>query len=116
VSRIEEVPELGPVVDAMKRGSKRSRLRLTVAVCPANHTLVEVFRGRNKHLYAVANVASIHSNRHLEVDDLDEEGYGLNSLGEEIVSASCRCNEQWQVTYDALLVAVTSGRRRFVVS
>lgn len=34
---------LTPALDAFRRGTKRSRLRLFAAVCPSGHTLLEVF-------------------------------------------------------------------------
>lgn len=38
-----EVDALRPVFDALRRGTKRSRLRLLVYVCERGHTLLEVF-------------------------------------------------------------------------
>lgn len=43
MTRIEDVPALAPLLEAFRRGTKRSRLRLLVAVCPRGHTLAEVF-------------------------------------------------------------------------
>lgn len=50
----EQFPALGGLRDALSRGTKRSRLRLTAAVCPSSHTLVEVYRGSDGELYALS--------------------------------------------------------------
>ncbi len=53
--RLEDAPLAG-LGKALRRGSKRSRLRLAQAVCPQNHTLAEVFRGDDGEPWVVFTV------------------------------------------------------------
>lgn len=43
MSDVDPRAALRPALDAFRRGTKRSRLRLFVAVCDYGHTLLEVF-------------------------------------------------------------------------
>ena len=109
---------LAPVLAAIARGTKRSRLRLTAATCTNNHTLLEVFRGDNEALYVVYRERSTFSDRVFMTQALDTD---LNANEREmhadnpIATAGCRCKQRWEIPWSGIQDALRAKRRRFVV-
>ena len=119
---VAEVQELTPVFAAIQRGSKRSRLRLTAAVCPKNHVVAEVFRGSDGDLYVIYALGGLLSERVTYAEPLGRRlpGRGQSVGPGDIVvlalGARCRCSDVWSIEHREFEEAITAGRRRFVVS
>jgi hypothetical protein len=119
--RPDEVDELRPVWEALRRGTKRGRMRVLAAVCPrSSHTIAEVFRGSDRELYAVWASGGLWSERTLHADRLrvagGPGGQALDSRGRRVIlNPRCRCSDGWSLTHEELLDAVGSGTTRLVV-
>ncbi len=128
--------DLAPVLEAVKRGTSRSRLRITAAVCERDHVLAEVFRGRDSELFVLHRLAGkpVRSPDGEGASDrwrrmfLTERGFALtplvrrNTSGERIgpspsartFSTRCKCVVITTVSELQLQTAVNTGKRRFV--
>ncbi len=118
--RAEEVPALRPILDALRRGTKRSKLRLLVVVCPAGHTLLEVFPtsvgpvalwdSRNRDLLGRRPAGQRGPDYITQwTCDLLDPPYGM-----PIVGPHCRCTKYQQIARHWLHQQVQSGARRVV--
>ncbi|MDP9026434.1 MAG: hypothetical protein M3N46_02610 [Actinomycetota bacterium] len=103
---------------ALTRGTRRSRLTLTKAVCPKNHTLADVFRGTDGALYAAFTTTRVADLRFPVVDRIDSERpreiRGMPLLG-QLFGPSCPCRREWNVTRAEIHQAIEDNRKRFVV-
>lgn len=131
----EFFPALTWLRDALSRGSKRSRLRLTMAVCPAGHSLVEVYRGSDGLLYVIA-VHDVPAGRYAPGTNgaIEAARYPNGRLPHrraipavmphDAVGSWCRCKRPqsarlksatgWFVPAAALVSAAATGTRRIV--
>ncbi len=116
--------ELRPVLDAFRRGTKRSRLRLLVVVCPAGHTLLEVFpttagatalwEGRDRWVMDASGEIVKNDSRHTEwraevvPEQIEFDG--------DVVGGVCRCQEARQVRLSFLRAALDRQDRRVVAA
>lgn len=116
---VESVDALRGLAEAMRRGSKRSRLRLTAGVCPQNHTLLEVFRGGDGLLWVVYPWGNQYTDTTLMAEALGGEqdmGALLDSDGDMVLLPRCRCKDVWSVKHLEIQSAINQEHRRFVVS
>lgn len=99
---------LADTLDALRRGSRRSRLRILVVVCPAGHTLLEVFPTRAGPV-ALWRFHTVQGDRYdaerMDDDSRPESGTGV-----------CRCTEQAPLDLDAVAEHLAAGVRRVVIS
>lgn len=100
---------------ALKRGTKRSRLRLAVVVCPKGHTLIEMFRGDDGATVGLAATRSIYT-RGRGTDWFQPFG----PSGGHVVS-NCRCpnpdglvtsDTAWRVPIEWVYAAMKAGATR----
>jgi hypothetical protein len=103
-----DVDALRTLGDGLRRGTKRSRLRLLVAVCPNNRTLAEVFRGSDNHDYIVFRW-SVQVGAPIKVwaARLDDETWH---------AVRCRCHQTVVVDMQTLRDGMASGDRRVVIN
>lgn len=118
--------ELGGLQRALERGTKLSALRVVRVVCPAGHTVADVFRADDGHLWVSAVVFGSHV-RH--VTPRTRNGNRIAHVralaATSEVLADCRCprpNAQvksstpWRVPASAISEAAAEGVRRLVIS
>lgn len=110
---------MAPLLAAFARGTKRSRLRQLVVVCPAGHTLIEVFPTQAGP-YAVWRTMTVWG-RGANGDPIMARQLAwlaaplanLPSIGAE--PAACRCTESAEVDGAFLSALLEAGTRRAVV-
>jgi hypothetical protein len=104
---LAEVDALHVVGDALRRGTKRSRLRLLVAVCPNNRTLAEVFRGSDNHDYIVFRWSvQVGAPIRVWAARLDDDPWH---------AVRCRCHQAVVVDMQTLRAGMARGERRVVI-
>lgn len=126
-----DIPELQPLFDALRRGTKRSRLRLLVVVCSAGHTLLEVFPTTTGPIALWVNHVRWVNDEAGEIVDLrghhaktwqarrvpDHFTPGASALHGGAGQASgmaCRCTEGTIVSMEWLSNQLRAGARRVI--
>lgn len=124
-ARVEDCSEMAPLLQAFARGTRRSRLRLLVAVCPQGHTLLEVFptsagarvlwRERQHWKYQDDSGQVLeHDDQVWTVVDLDSGSDALED--DDLVGGACRCTEESGARLSWLRSQVEQGLRRVVIT
>jgi hypothetical protein len=107
---------LAPLLSAFSRGTKRSRLRQLVVVCPKGHTVAEVFPTKAgphvvwKQMHTWELVAGE------TVMTRATKWHGAPIEEDSQIIAACRCTEQAAIDGDHLIVWLESGQKRVVYS
>ena len=107
---------MAPLLSAFARGTKRSRLRQLVVVCPSGHNLVEVFPTT-----AGLHVVWKHRARRGEfnwyalplLNEFDADLGGAEAVPAD-VTAACGCTEQADIPGEDLIAWTEAGLKRVV--
>lgn len=102
-----------PTLEAFKRGTKRSKLRVLVIVCAEGHTLLEVFPTSSGSVALWSSPEYGPRPRRedcraafVSADDLGED------VGEEDARVGCRCTDAATVRFDWVEEQLAAGARR----
>jgi hypothetical protein len=106
-----DMEALRPTMDAFRRGTKRSRLRLTQVVCPKGHTLLEVFptRGGPVALWARRERVDIRAG---EAHDRWTQVWEADHLDGLPALAWCPCHDNIDLDLAWVAGLVAAGKRR----
>ncbi|OBF52528.1 hypothetical protein [Mycolicibacterium monacense] len=117
---------MAPLLAAFARGTKRSRLRQLVVVCPQGHTLAEIFPTshgphvvwKQMHTWERIDGETVMTRsikwHGAPLQRVFDAELGVAEAVAGDISSACRCTEQAVIRGQDLIAWMDSGRKRVV--
>lgn len=111
-----DMPELQPLWAALRRGTKRSKMRQLVAVCTQGHTLLEVFPTATGPVMIWQDGGRLEQGERTPVTMMATHAGKLDPSweGDWVQVSVCRCQERAALDKVKLGEAIRGGARRVV--